>query len=352
MIIIVAGYTYFFYQLYLESEAEITRWSISDWLINYEDGGFKRRGLSGSILFKIQDLTGVRLQFLVLMLQISSYIFFIFIIIRQLIKKTGKVFFISLLLSPFILLFPVCTYINSGRKEILLIILLYGYAFLPKSRLYDWLCFSGFILMIFFHELTFFYLPFFLWIQFKKYGKQTSLSTVFAEILIAILATGIIYFYGGNINQGESIQLLMNRGVTLGTSNIFTEEFAYDFNHILKYRLSYFVHLIEFSIILFQLYFYVLKFQRSLFREFLSWSLFSLVWVLPLFYLGIDWFRWIYIFSCFMVLMILIQSPDKMESEVDFNQRKNLWPLLITPFSLVLFYFHMNHDEILRLIGF
>lgn len=26
-------------------------WSFADWLINYEDGGFKRRGISGSLFF-------------------------------------------------------------------------------------------------------------------------------------------------------------------------------------------------------------------------------------------------------------------------------------------------------------
>ncbi|MEG2333179.1 hypothetical protein, partial [Chryseobacterium sp.] len=30
---------------------------LGDWLINYQDGGFKRRGLSGSFFFLIQDFT-------------------------------------------------------------------------------------------------------------------------------------------------------------------------------------------------------------------------------------------------------------------------------------------------------
>jgi hypothetical protein len=36
-----------------------------DWLINYQDGGFKRRGLSGSIMFFLQDISALRLQSIV-----------------------------------------------------------------------------------------------------------------------------------------------------------------------------------------------------------------------------------------------------------------------------------------------
>ncbi|MDY0932385.1 hypothetical protein [Chryseobacterium sp. CFBP8996] len=39
---------YVLIQLYIKSKLPQISWTASDWLINYEDGGFKRRGLSGS----------------------------------------------------------------------------------------------------------------------------------------------------------------------------------------------------------------------------------------------------------------------------------------------------------------
>jgi hypothetical protein len=42
---------------------------LGDWLVNYQDGGFKRRGLSGSFFFLLQDMTGVKLNILVYIFQ-------------------------------------------------------------------------------------------------------------------------------------------------------------------------------------------------------------------------------------------------------------------------------------------
>src|SRR5690606_5491866 len=54
---------------------------LADWLINYEDGGFKRRGLSGSFFFLLQDLTGISLNYLVYSCQfiIISLFFWLYV---------------------------------------------------------------------------------------------------------------------------------------------------------------------------------------------------------------------------------------------------------------------------------
>ena len=52
---------------------------LGDWLVNYHDGGFKRRGLSGSLFFIIQDITGIKLILLIYGAQMALYFtFFIF----------------------------------------------------------------------------------------------------------------------------------------------------------------------------------------------------------------------------------------------------------------------------------
>ena len=38
-------------------------WQYSDWLINYQ-GGFTRRGLIGEIIFKIHQISSMRLEYL------------------------------------------------------------------------------------------------------------------------------------------------------------------------------------------------------------------------------------------------------------------------------------------------
>ncbi|QWT84389.1 hypothetical protein KBP46_12735 [Chryseobacterium sp. PCH239] len=48
---IVLIYIGVFIALYLKAEEPFSAWTISDWLINYTDGGFKRRGLLGDVFF-------------------------------------------------------------------------------------------------------------------------------------------------------------------------------------------------------------------------------------------------------------------------------------------------------------
>lgn len=64
---------------------------LGDWLINYYDGGFKRRGLSGIFVFFIQDILNIDIQMIVFMIQISFYtLFFIFLFLILKEKKFQK----------------------------------------------------------------------------------------------------------------------------------------------------------------------------------------------------------------------------------------------------------------------
>ena len=54
------------------------RWSIGDWLINYQ-GGFVRRGLSGELFYTLSQITHINPGFFAFLFQIVFYgIFFVF----------------------------------------------------------------------------------------------------------------------------------------------------------------------------------------------------------------------------------------------------------------------------------
>ena len=338
-------YLYLFYKLAIESQDDFISWTISDWLINYDDGGFKRRGLMGSLLFWIQDKTGVSLQKQVLVIQLVSYGLLVIILLKQLVKKDFNLIHLSLLLSPFILFFPVSTIPNAGRKEIMLLLLISSYAFLRKSIVYDWGCLFLFVVLIFFHELVFFYLPFLFWLQYIKNGRKIDVTYIAVGLTVSVLVMGTIYFYGGAINQGKSLSILSERGIHMQPSNIFQQEKTYDFHHVLKYKFSFFIHILEFSVILFQLYYCVWKFEKIKIKEYIVYGLICFFWVAPLFYLGIDWFRWIYIFASLFALIIICNLKERRTAN-DFQQRSSIVMLLITPVMIILFYLHMNHDEV------
>ena len=75
-------------------------WTIGEWLINYE-GGFVRRGLFGSIIYQLSY--GLQIN-PILIVQIFSVLFFIFFL--YLLKDTKKYFSILFLLSPLVSLAP------------------------------------------------------------------------------------------------------------------------------------------------------------------------------------------------------------------------------------------------------
>lgn len=52
-------------------------YALGDWLINYEDGGFKRRGFSGSMFIFLSKVTGIYIGKLVFVFISVLYILFI-----------------------------------------------------------------------------------------------------------------------------------------------------------------------------------------------------------------------------------------------------------------------------------
>ena len=156
---------------------------LGDWLINYQDGGFKRRGLSGSFFFLLQDISGIKLNVLVYFFQmmiISGFFYFYFKLIQY---KEASFLYLSLLLSSigFVGLFNCVDYV--GKKEFIVFFLFAYFVYhLNKNSLSTakeyWVCIGLFIAM-FFHEITLFFIPYFLIalylktekFEFKRYFK-------------------------------------------------------------------------------------------------------------------------------------------------------------------------------------
>ena len=341
---VLFSYLLFFYFLACRIFYPISEWTISDWLINYEDGGFKRRGLSGTVLFKIQDITGVSLQLQVIIILISSYTLILCVLYNYLRNKVIDLYFIGLLLSPFTLIYPFTNIILSGRKEVLLLLLFYTYAFSKRTVIYDYLTLVAYVFIIFTHELAIFYLPFLLWINLKKNNSKLDLPFFSVTIFFSVVSVCLIYFLGGNINQGKSLALLASRDIRFGNANIFDGEFLFDFRHVLKYKLSFSIHLLEFLIVFLQFFYYVFKYQSKYFKEFALGASICLICIFPLMYLAIDWTRWFYIYFSLLLIVIMLQLPSKHSSLACYkNDKVKVWQLFITPFATLLLLAHTVH---------
>lgn len=286
---------------------------LGDWLINYQDGGFKRRGLSGSFFFLLQDLSGFSLHYLVFGFQVIIIILFFYYYFKLIQYKEATFLYLSLLLSSlgFVGLFNCVDYV--GKKEFIIFFLFAYFVYQLNqntlSRFKEYFICLGLFLAMLFHEITLFFIPYFLialYLKTKKIEYRRYLKYILAVFIPAI----IIVLFGKEINEGQSLQILKDRGVIL-TKGIFfwnIDERQYIKDHLYEYLLYFFS--LGFSV--FHLWFY-LKYQTS--RKILSIALvLAFLFSLPLFYLAIDWGRWMYIHMNFIIVLFALLLKDSESS--------------------------------------
>ena len=101
----------------------ITNNAIAEWLINYQ-GGFVRRGFLGELIYQISFFFKINLRFAFLILQISLYLTYYYLIYRLLKNISFNYLIFVTIFSPLFILFPIAELEALGRKEIILFIIL------------------------------------------------------------------------------------------------------------------------------------------------------------------------------------------------------------------------------------
>lgn len=310
---------------------------LADWLINYQDGGFKRRGLSGSFFFLLQDLTGLRLNYLVYFAQFLIISGFFMMYTKLIRYKVTDLLYLSLLMSSvgFVGLLNTVTYV--GKKEFIVFLIFTWFVYLLNndklSKNKEYLFCMAIFIMTFLHEVVLFYVPYFAIALCLKKGKFEYRRYI-KYFLSAAIPVLLILAFGKNVNEGQSLQILASRGVhpTYGIFYWNINERDYIKEHCGEYLL-YFISL-AFSI--FHLYYY-LKFLKD--RKVISILLIgAFLFSLPLFYLAIDWGRWMYIHMILIIVaftLLLPESDSVLASEPIVVNRKFYITMVIIIFSLI-----------------
>ncbi|OCA78010.1 hypothetical protein BBH99_01625 [Chryseobacterium contaminans] len=275
---------------------------LADWLINYEDGGFKRRGLSGSFFFILQDITGFSLNYIVYFFQFIIISLFFWCYTKLIRYKVTDLLYLSLLLSSigFVGLLNTVTYV--GKKEFIVFLLFTCFVYLldhDKLSKYKEYIFCLFLFIsTLLHEVTLFYVPYFAIALYVKNGKLEVRRYIKYFLAVIIPAAAIVVF-GKNVNEGMSLEILSKRGVhpTYGIFYWNIDERQYIKEHLNEYLL-YFISL---GISIFHIGYYLkyLNGRKILYILLIGAFIFSF----PLFYLAIDWGRWMYIH---MILIIVL----------------------------------------------
>lgn len=339
---------------------------LGDWLVNYHDGGFKRRGLSGSFFFIIQDLTGINLKTLVFSTQMVLYFLFFFLIGKILYKKTVSILFLSLILSPLTFLF----YLNDphivGRKEILLYLIFAYFIYLKDQKKFkgyrQYLVYLFLFIGTLFHEIFIFYMPYFLLASYLFDGKIKIKENTLL-FLSVLVPTFFIFFFGGLTNEGESLIMLSQRGIDFPSDklNIF------DFSNTLlssldRYKdapISYSLYLVSLLLGIIHFSFYLRTESSSSFKKIIKYFMLAIIYSLPLFVLVCDWGRWLQIHFILLFLILLSRRPKHNESQdkalnIALNTKNIILLVIIIPFFFTWRIYHFkdgfNLDGILYFV--
>ncbi len=331
-------------QLYMKSHLPQLGWTASDWLINYEDGGFKRRGLSGSLVFFIQDHLKMPLSNQIFIIQSLFFLAIFYFLIRLILSKKLNWDILILLCSPLCIMFIPVNIFNSGRKEIVLLALVLFFVFGKPTIFKESVLFIGFISGLFIHELLYFYLPFVMAAYVLKTG-QINLKYLGSLFLLSTLIMMILFFLGGEINQGQTLIFLKQRGVELDQWNIFTYDAVKERRDMMAAYKSYIMFALELLFMILLSFLFIRKYLPQQIRIFRIFTLISLLWVSPLYILGADWFRWNHIYSFLFIILIITALPDNQEKKIHIEGRLNILLLIIMILFFVVFFLHIQYDS-------
>ncbi len=311
-----------FYSFYEEYSA----WQYADWLINYQ-GGFVRRGLIGEILFKIYSFTSIRLDYLVLILLYLLFSISFLTLIKSV--KYIKNSFIDLMifLSPGFFIYPFMNSEVIGRKDVLLvsIIGLFTFYYEKINRNFQ---FFVFIILIFLLSLShtgfiFYtqYLIFFYFLfnysknrQVKKYQLMIIFFSIFILLILTFIFKGtnsevleicnsIKNFISENCGKSDQISWLAK-----DTSDYLSSKFSNGLGYFLNNFFVYFISLIwVYFFLCLKIYnsSFISSFKR--FNHINPLLIFTILFLItsPVFILGIDWGRYIYLsYSCSFFIYI------------------------------------------------
>lgn len=308
---------------------------LGDWLVNYQDGGFKRRGLSGSFFFFLQDITGLSLNSLVYAFQAIIISLFFYFYLKLIKEKEITIFYLSLLFSPlgFIAYFNCVDYV--GKKEFILFAIFSYFTFqiskatlsLKKEYL---VCFLLFISVLF-HEIVLFFIPYFL-ILLALNDKKIVMRKYTKYLLAVFIPATLILVFGREINEGNSLEILKQRGVII-TNGIFFWNID-EREYILSQIRDYMLYPISFLISFFHVRFY-LKISSNQWKKIGFYLIFAFLFSLPLFILAIDWGRWFYIHMVMIIIMLANYLKKTDAKKIFQTLNKNFYiALIIIFFSL------------------
>ena len=287
----------------------------ADWLISYKFG-YISRGLFGTFLIPIFNNATVMLNFLSIFLILVYLLIFYFV--SEIFKSRQQtIVTYVLILSPATFLFNIYDSQGSFRKEILGILAIFFIAYsISRSNYYIYISSFIYTMGIFSHSVNLFFLTTILLIIYLHL-KPKKLTPYFAFLIPTIL-NFILYFSFSNSEQ----ELTMKKNMMCLDLERFDLEnlcgygsfdfISWDLNAAYLITQNYIINENRQGsftyILLFLLAIIPLFFDKNIFHNIWYYSIIAISFV-PLFLIGLDWGRWIYIMViCFLIIYMLSEK--------------------------------------------
>ena len=337
-----------------------SQWQYSDWLINYQ-GGLVRRGFIGQLLYLFHKITKTDLDLIIFLFFIFLYLFISYFLIKSVKYIENIIENFLIFLSPGFFIYPVMNSGIIGRKDILIISIIVFFVFLEKKIINRYL-FPSFLLSLailcFSHSGFLFYSQylFFLFILIK-HNRNLTINKIEFIIFCSTIALIILLInsFGGTQSTIDNICLSVKEFASPDcgkgdqiyhlsdeNTNIYDRLFEkinlgteYLFNYFIIYGFSIFIVFFFISKKLFYSKFKIKVFNYNLRRPFFVF-LFIFILTFPMFVIGRDWGRYIYIsYNCIFFIYIYCIK----EKIIKFNTTSLKW-LKNKIFLLIFLFFY------------
>ena len=290
---------------------------IDSWILSYESG-FGRRSFIGTINTFIQDIGGVPLNYSPTLWYTLLAAVFCYYTYRILQYKSHHIAFYFVIFSPLGLAYLVNTSYSAGRAEIIMYAFLSAYTYHLLRHKVSVLSQLAFLLLflcgVLSHEVTLFALPFLLLLSYKLIENQfLKYFSVFGFALVSALSSLAIVVYG-TIDTEAACDYLLTRGVP---EKVCIRGILFYHDHDIANNILYTVDLVFNNMLLYSLYIPAvigglipLAFYFSLSPQqqqqqktsLITLGRRSLICMLPLFIIAVDWGRWFNIWYIHVVL--------------------------------------------------
>ena len=317
-------------------------WQITEWLINYQ-GGFVRRGLPGQAILYVSDFLGIHANYMAIFISLLVYIFlFVYLII-----KTRHKFVALLIISPIVMGAPAYQnfIIRKDVLEIMFFLVCLKILFSKKKNILKYFGLNLIaIIALLSHEAFFFFaIPAIGVIIFQSYPRPNDSLFKRVSYVLAVLSPSLLAFCICVAHKGDpiiahainlswldlwksiepnaccfdkpnaaidAIQWTTKQAITLSYSLLFA------FSMGIYVPLAWLVTIMMCSFFILS---FSIKSESAEYKNILSILIFQLIMIAPLFILGWDFGRWIFLWSASAIILYIsgVKFRSSFDSAID-----------------------------------